>query len=250
VRLRSSLVLAGCLALLAGSSARAERVDLTSYLAPRPQAGDYLVYATLLSDGYTFEQRYDVVSVTDVPGGWRVEWDRSGSRSVELVRPGERIRREKRSDWPPPGCRYAIDYDLGSCRLRVSIGHTRSFRQAYLTSDVFLPPFFSWARRIARYWVDGLEPIETPYASHDSAASLTSYTREWHARVRLGDRFEIESRGPLRLAYAETSRSWYVEGVGLVALRVTDGRPSQSPTTPPKSETWLREGLVQGQPYP
>jgi hypothetical protein len=101
--------------------------------------------------------------------------------------------------------------------------------------------------RAGRYRFERFAPIETPYASHASAVHVTAVVKEWHASVQLDG---IESRGPLRLASVETRQSAYVEGVGLVWLRITDGRPADAATKPPTFEIWLKEALVQGQPYP
>jgi hypothetical protein len=62
--MRALSLLAG-LAILAGSaSARAESVDLTSYLAPRPQVGDFRVY---VPTGATAESRYDAARSKTCP---------------------------------------------------------------------------------------------------------------------------------------------------------------------------------------
>ena len=68
--------------------------------------------------------------------------------------------------------------------------------------------------------------------------------------MQLGDRFTVASMGPLRLDSVETTQSWFAEGVGLVALRRTPGKPEESASTVPSYELWLEEGRVLGLPYP
>ena len=243
------LLLAACLAALAGASpSRAERVDLTEYLAPRPIVGDYVVYAY----GSGGEERYEVTAVDDLGNGWRVLWERNpggGTTYAEIVRPGIKIRRATREDETPPGCRRSLEYELRGCALSFPIGGARSFRVGYLDTDINFPFLFFWTRMDGRYGLAGFEPLETPYAAHEDAARIVGVVRESRARVTL-DRFEVSSRGPLRLRGIETRQSWYVAGVGLVALRVTPGKPEESATSTPTQEMWLKEARVQGIPYP
>ena len=128
------------------------------------------------------------------------------------------------------------------------IGQNHPFRFGYIDSDYPLL-FYFWAQFRGSYAAEGFEPIETPYASHVSALKLTAVVREHRARIVL-DRFEIVDRGPLRFHAVETRQSWYVDGVGIVALRVTPGPPADSATSEPTLEMWLKDGLVQGLPYP
>jgi hypothetical protein len=244
-----------CMAMLSlGGSARAESVDLTAYLAPVPAPGDYRTYATS-RDGHLYEERYDVTVVGGRGSGWVVAWERDGVTHGELVRPGTRVRRATADDSAPPGCRSAVHYDLRACDLRMRIGQKRPFRFGYLDSDfhpgfpVPFPPRYHWAHFRGSYVAEGFEAIETPYASHASALKLTAVVREYRASVQR-DGWEIVSRGPLRFQSVETRQSWYVDGVGIVGLRVTPGRPEDSATSAPTLEMWLKGGVVQGDPYP
>jgi hypothetical protein len=191
--------------------------------------------------------------VGDVGSDWLVEWAREDaglSDYDELVRPGARVRRATPNDSPPPGCRQAIHHQLRSCDLRMRLGQKHPVRFRDIGMDP--PVSFSWYLSKIRgsYRPDGFEPVETPYASHASALRLTAVLSESRARVRLGALFSIEWRGPMRPHSVETRQSWYVEGVGIVAIRVTPGTPEQTETYTPIFEMWLRDGLVQGLPYP
>jgi hypothetical protein len=247
-----------CMAMLPlGGSARAERIDLTAYLAPVPASGDYRTYATS-RDGNLYQERYDVTAVEGRGSGWLVGWERevTGGSYGELVRPGARVRSATADDSTPPGCRSAVHYDLRTCDLRLRIGQKRPFRFGYLDSD-YTPGFpafpfptrYHWAQFRGSYVAEGFEPIETPYASHASALKLVAVVREYRASVQR-DGWKVVSRGPLRFESVETRQSWYVEGVGIVALRVTPGVPRDSATSAPTLEMWLKEGLVEGLPYP
>lgn len=236
------LPLLACMAMLAvAAPGSAERMDLTSYLAPAPAPGDYRRYVQH-SASAEYEQRYDVKAVSPAGPGWLVDWEGDYD---ELVRPGARTRRATRDDSPPPGCRSAVDYGLRTCDLSLQIGRKRLFRRGGLGSDTF--PIVYLSRVRGSYRADGFEPLETPYASHASALKLTAVVRYYRANVTL-DRWKIVDRGPLRLDFVETRESWYVEGVGIVAARVTPGLPGDGAV--PTQQMWLKEGLVQGLPYP
>jgi hypothetical protein len=233
------------MAMFSGAgSVSAETVDLTSYLAPPPAPGDYRIYVSSSSSG-EIERRYDVRAVSPAGPGWRVDWEGSYD---EVVRPGRRIRRATRDDSPPPGCRSAVDHDLRTCDLSLRIGRKRAFRRGGLGFDSFPTVYLERVR--GSYEAEGFGPLETPSASHASALKLTAVVRYFRANVTLGDRFEILRRGPLRLDFVETRQSWYVEGVGFVASQVTPGLPEDVGAAPWSIQMWLKEGLVQGLPYP
>jgi hypothetical protein len=232
------------LVLLYGAApARAERIDLTDYLVPKPAVGDYRIYAWSRDGVVHSEQRYDVAAVADLANGWRVEWSHNGELyHAEIVRPGAKVRRASVDDSPVPGCRIALDYEVRSCPLRLREGGARSFSRTSLDFGTF--PLVRLESRRGRYRFHGLGELSSPYATYAAAAEISSDVRVFKAPVRRGNGFALEPAGPWRLDSVQSRRSWYVEGVGIVGLRENYG-PGQ-----PITEMWLREGLVQGLPYP
>jgi hypothetical protein len=240
---RAWLAVAACLS--APLAARAERVDLTAYVAPRPQVGDYRVYSWREGDSGS-SWRDEVASVEDLSGGWRVVWERNGATAEEVVRAGARSRGERRSS-PSLGHQLAVDYELRSFDLELRAGAARRYRQTFLDFVGPILPLPAWVRHRGRYRFAGFEAIETPYAGHAAAARVDSEVKEWHGKVRLGEDFEVESRGPMRLAWVKTSESWFVEGVGLVGVRTRLWDSFLGTIT---REVWLQEARIQGVPYP
>lgn len=208
--------------------------------------GDYRVYVTF-ADGTEVERRVEVASVEELPGGWRVVWESGSLTTEELVRPGVKSRREREA---PFGVDFqrAVDRELRSFDLRMRVGAAHRFSAAFVDYSSFL--FMDWVRRRGRYQLAGLEGVETPFASHATAARVDSLVKEWRAWQRFGEGFEVE-RGPSRLRWVRTSESWFAEGVGLVGVRSAVRERSGGELGPPAlSEVWLKEARIQGVPYP
>jgi|GEM_PF-4692829 len=237
---------AACLASVLPAAARGGgRLDLTAYLAPRPQVGDYRVFGWRTEHAES-SYREEVVSVADDARGWHVRWDRGGASYTEIVRPGARVKSAER-DGARPACAAAVEWSLRSCDLHMAIGESRRFGHGYLDASLF--PFFSRVRRLGHYRLAGFEPVETPSASHASALRLEAVAKEWWAPVRF-ERFQPVQTGRFRRGPVETTEAWFVEDVGLVAIRRFPGTPTQSAGTAPEYERWLQAARIQGQPYP
>jgi hypothetical protein len=239
-------LLAAC--LLSASAAAADPVDLTDWLAPLPLAGDYKVFAT--SDGQTV--REEIVSVEAVAGGFRIEkrfvnGDGDAILVEESLTPGVGTSTTVLATDPVPFPHFvgALVGDERSYDLSTRIGKPQRFKKRWY---IWFIVNFTY-RLHGAHRFHGFDSLETPYASHPSAARMDYVGRTTSTRLFFGRGFfDVRRTGWVSV---EKARTWFVEGIGLVGeTNVTRDYYLGDPRERSGSEVWLREGVIGGVPYP
>jgi len=249
---RLAFFLAALLSLGAVTARAGETLDLTEFIAPLPEVGDYKVFVEAGGEWV----REEITAIEPVPGGWRIEKryvDAEGDSLLdfEVVAPGAQAAASYA--WGETGETPPFVAELASrARVRaLSLPAERAMR----VSDRWVNSFFVLAPH--RYKLRGhqrlaeLGPLETPYASHPEAALVDSRSRVGESFFWFGKAFVNPGYRPTGWADKRRLASWYVEGIGLVGERGVRRSAKRGRVRDVLAyEFWLQEGIVRGVSYP